>query len=243
MVTGASRGIGRSTALELANRGAKLALVARNPLALENVALEVKRIGVEVLELVCDVANFIEVEQSVTKTIERFGTLDILVNNAGTAKPLVRMVDADVTEWTNAIRINLIGAFHTCRAVLPHMLKRRSGILVNISSGLAVSPLDGASAYCASKAGLLLCTQTLAIELLGSGVRVHSFQPGMVDTDMQEEVRGSNIGQISHIPREQLTDPNEVARVIVWLCGAEADDLYGLELSILDPDLRRRVGF
>jgi len=115
-------------------------------------------------------------------------------------------------------------------------------VIINLSSGAAHRPLEGWSAYCAAKAGTAMLTAAVALEAGDGGVRVYGFQPGVVDTSMQERIRGSGLNEISGLDREQLTDPSEPARVIAWLCTDDAADLAGSELSISDQELRRRAG-
>lgn len=242
IVTGASRGIGRATALELARCGANVVLVARRLDALEETAAEIRALGAQSWATACDVSSYAGVEQLVRGALERFPSLDILVNNAGIIEPISRLETVDPRDWTRAIEVNLIGTFHACRAVLPHFLDRGAGVIVNLSSGAAHQALEGWSAYCASKAGLAMLTKSLALEVGERGVRAYGFGPGVVDTDMQGAIRDSGINPVSQLPRATLADPRHPARVIAWLCTSEASDLSGQELSIRDESLRRRAG-
>lgn len=242
IVTGASRGIGQATALELAQRGVNLVLVARTSQALEETYSQVEALGARVWARKCDVSSYTEVEGLVQGALERFSRLDMLINNAASIHPIARLEIADPETWAHLIGVNLIGAFNTCRAVLPHFLEHDAGVIVNLSSGAAHQALEGWSAYCASKAGLAMLTKSLALEVAGQGVRVYGFGPGVVDTEMQSHIRASGINPISQLPRETLADPRDPARVIAWLCSSEAADLAGQELSIRDLTLRQRAG-
>lgn len=242
IVTGASRGIGQATALELAQRGVNLVLVARTSQALEETYSQVEALGARVWARKCDVSSYTEVEGLVQGALERFSRLDMLINNAASIHPIARLEIADPETWAHLIGVNLIGAFNTCRAVLPHFLEHDAGVIVNLSSGAAHQALEGWSAYCASKAGLAMLTKSLALEVAGQGVRVYGFGPGVVDTEMQSHIRASGINPISQLPRETLADPRDPARVIAWLCSSEAADLAGQELSIRDQTLRQRAG-
>ena len=242
IVTGASRGIGQATALELAQRGVNLVLVARTSQALEETHSQVEALGARVWARKCDVSSYTEVEGLVQGALERFSRLDMLINNAASIHPIARLEIADPETWAHLIGVNLIGAFNTCRAVLPHFLEHNAGVIVNLSSGAAHQALEGWSAYCASKAGLAMLTKSLALEVAGQGVRVYGFGPGVVDTEMQSHIRASGINPISQLPRETLADPRDPARVIAWLCSSEAADLAGQELSIRDLTLRQRAG-
>jgi NAD(P)-dependent dehydrogenase (short-subunit alcohol dehydrogenase family) len=149
---------------------------------------------------------------------------------------------ADPAEWARSIEINLIGAYYAVRAVLPGMIERGHGDIINVSSGAALRPQEGWSAYCAGKAGLAMLTRSVDFEHRAAGIRVFGFQPGTTDTDMQGTIRASGINMVSRIPREQLTPVAHPARAIVYLCTPEADDLAGKEFSLRDEDFRRRIG-
>jgi 3-oxoacyl-[acyl-carrier protein] reductase len=166
----------------------------------------------------------------------------VLVNNAGVIEPISMIAEADPTEWARSIRINLIGAYYAIRAVLPGMIERSRGAIINVSSGAAMRPLEGWSAYCTGKAGLAMLTRAIDLEHRNAGIRAFGFQPGTTDTDMQVTIRASGINVISKIPREQLTPVAQPARAIVYLCTKEADDLAGKEFSLRDDDFRQRIG-
>ena len=171
------------------------------------------------------------------ETTQRFGPPDVLVNNAGVIEPIGMVGAADPTEWARSIEINLIGAYYAIRAVLPGMIERGHGDIINVSSGAALRPQEGWSAYCAGKAGLAMLTRSIDLEHRAAGIRVFGFQPGTTDTDMQVTIRASGINMVSKIPREQLTPVAHPARAIVYLCTREADDLAGKEFS----SARRRL--
>ena len=241
IVTGASRGIGQATALELARAGVNLVITARSLEALGGTLAELKEFPVQVHAAACDLSELAAVQSLVQDAVARFPSLDILINNAGTVEPIARLEDADPVEWARTLRINVAGPFSLCQAALPHLRAAR-GVIINLSSGAAHRALEGWSAYCASKAALAMLSQSLALELGGAGVRVYSFQPGVVDTDMQGQIRASGLNPVSQLPRAQLVSPRDPARVMAWLCRLEASDLNGQELSVNDPHLRQRAG-
>src|SRR5262249_40165607 len=154
---------------------------------------------------------------------------DALINNAGVIEPIATVADSDPAAWARNIEINLIGAYNPVRALLPRMIKAGGGTIVNVSSGAAVRPLEGWSAYCAAKAGLAMLTRSIALENASDGIRVFGFQPGTTDTDMQVTIRASGVNMISQIPRANLTPVAHPAAAIVYLCTPEADDLVGQE--------------
>jgi 3-oxoacyl-[acyl-carrier protein] reductase len=242
IVTGASRGIGAAAALALGKAGASVMLAARDVAQIEANAQRINAAGGKAAAMACDVADYAACQRLVRETTHRFGPLDVLVNNAGVIEPIGVVGATDPTQWARSIEINLIGAYYTIRAVLPAMLERGRGDIINVSSGAALRPQEGWSAYCASKAGLAMLTRSIDMEHRAAGIRVFGFQPGTTDTDMQVIIRASGINPVSRIPREQLTPVAHPARAIVYLCTKEADDLAGKEFSLRDEDFRRRIG-
>jgi 3-oxoacyl-[acyl-carrier protein] reductase len=242
IITGGSRGIGAAAAAALAAAGAAVMLTARDGKLAAAIAAGIRATGRTADAMACDVSDYAAVEALVAATAERLGRPDILINNAGVIEPIAMLAEADPTAWAHSIEINLIGAFNAVRAVLPGMLAARSGTIVNVSSGAALRPLEGWSAYCAGKAGLAMLTQAIRLELAERGIRVFGFQPGTTDTDMQTKIRASGINMISRIPRENLTPAAHPSKAIVYLCTGEADDLTGAELSLRDDSFRMRIG-
>ncbi len=242
VVTGGGRGIGAAIAEALAADGASVVVAARTLSACEAVAQGIREAGGKAQAVGCDVSDPASVAALVEETRKAFGPVDILVNNAGVIQPIGDLADCDAEAWLDNLRINLGGAFLAARAVLPAMVERGGGTIVNISSGAAHRALEGWSAYCAGKAGLAMMTSSLQLEYGGRGVRVFGFGPGTVDTEMQVQIRASGINQVSRIPREELAKVERPARVVAWLCRPEADDLAGQELSIRDAELCQRAG-
>jgi NAD(P)-dependent dehydrogenase (short-subunit alcohol dehydrogenase family) len=241
IVTGASRGIGAAAAAALARAGACVMLTARDVGRTEEVAAAITRAGGRAAAAACDVSDHAAVAALVTDTEQRFGPIDALVNNAGVIEPIASIVDSDPAAWARNIQINLVGAWHAVRAVLPRMIQAGSGTIVNVSSGAAMRPLEGWSAYCAAKAGLAMLTRAIALETAGQGIRVFGFQPGTTDTDMQVTIRASGVNMVSKIPREKLTPVAHPAAAIVYLCTPAADDLIGQEFSLGDAAFRARL--
>ena len=242
IVTGASRGIGAAAALALGEAGASVVLAARTTAQAEANARQINAAGGKAAAIACDVSDYAACQRLVQETTERFGPPDVLVNNAGVIEPISMVGEADPAEWARSIEINLIGAYYVIRAVLPGMIERGHGDIINVSSGAAHRPLEGWSAYCAGKAGLAMLTRSIDLEHRAAGIRVFGFQPGTTDTDMQVTIRASGINMVSRIPREQLTPVAHPARAIVYLCSEEADDLAGKEFALGNVDFRRRIG-
>lgn len=241
IVTGASRGIGAAAALALGKAGATLMLTARDGKLAGDVAQAVVDAGGRATARSCDVSDYAAAEAIVTETIGLYGRVDALVNNAGVIEPIARIEDSDPAAWARNIEINLIGAYNAVRSALPAMIGQGGGTIVNVSSGAAIRPLEGWSAYCTGKAGMHMMTRAIHLELAEKGIRVFGFQPGTTDTDMQVLIRASGINQISQIPRGNLTPVAHPAAAIVYLCTPAADDLNGQEFSLRDDAFRARL--
>ncbi|HVZ07979.1 SDR family oxidoreductase [Rhodopila sp.] len=239
LVTGASRGIGAAAAEALGKAGATLVLTARDAKRTQAVAAA---IGPSASAVACDVSDYAAFAALVEQTVARHGRLDVLVNNAGVIEPISRIADSDPVAWARNIQINLVGAYHAIRAVLPSMVAAGGGTIINLSSGAAIRPLEGWSSYCSAKAGLHMLTRAVALETLGQGIRVFGFQPGTTDTDMQVLIRASKMNPVSQIPREKLTPVALPGRAIVYLCSPAADDLIGQDFSLNDAAFRARLG-
>jgi 3-oxoacyl-[acyl-carrier protein] reductase len=241
IVTGASRGIGAAAAAALAKAGATVMLAARDGRLATEMAQSIANAGGQTAARACDVADYQSVASLAAETMSRFGRIDALINNAGVIEPISSIADSDPSVWASNIQINLTGAYFAIRAVLPGMIKSGGGTIVNVSSGAAIRPLEGWSAYCSGKAGLHMLTRAIALETAGQGIRVFGFQPGTTDTDMQVLIRASGINPISQIPRASLTPVAHPAEAIVYLCTPAADDLSGQEFSLRDEAFRSRL--
>jgi 3-oxoacyl-[acyl-carrier protein] reductase len=207
VVTGGSRGIGFATAQAFINAGAHVAVCARNPKRLREAAAQLSTMG-RVLSEVADVREPAQVMRFVDHVQETFGRIDVLVNNAGIVS-VGPFVDEPYESISSVIDVNLKGTMYMTRAVLPSMIGREAGIIINVSSGAGLSGFPDIVSYCASKFGVVGFTESLDQEVGRHGVRVYAICPGRVATDMQVQYSGRKIG----IP------PERVAKRILELAG------------------------
>jgi NAD(P)-dependent dehydrogenase (short-subunit alcohol dehydrogenase family) len=238
-ITGASRGIGTAAAHRFAAAGANVVLLARDREAIVALAGE---IGPQALAVPCDVTRYWEVEAAMAAAVKTFGRLDVLINNAGVIDPIATIGAADPDAWGQAIDINLKGVFHGVHAALPLMLEGGGGTIITVSSGAAVNPLEGWSAYCSSKAGAKMLTACLHKEAGGQGIRALGLSPGTVATDMQREIKASGVNPISQLDWSDHIPPEWPAQALVWMCGPGADAWLGDDISLRDPEVRAAVG-
>lgn len=239
MITGASQGIGAAAARVFAAAGAQVVLLARSEARIAALAAE---IGPQAMALRCDVADWAQVEAAVASVVARFGRLDVLIGNAGVIEPIAELAKADPAEWGHAIDINLKGVFHGMRAALPVMRRQGAGTIITVSSGAAVNPIEGWSAYCASKAGALMLTRMAHHEEGLRGLRILGLSPGTVATDMQVKIRASGINPVSQLDPSVHVPAEWPARTLLWMCGPAADAWLGQDVSLRDEAVRRAVG-
>src|SRR5271170_4189423 len=194
MVTGAGRGIGRAVAVELAAAGMAVALVARSEDQLAETARQVKRLGAVAVVVPVDLADLSQVTRAIHLATDHLGAVDVLINDAAMVGPLGPSVSVDPIEWAFTFSVNVVAAAALSFAVLPMMVERGWGRIVNVSSAIAAHPgaMVGMNAYAASKAALEAHTMNLAAELAGSGVTVNAYRPGSVDTAMQAWIRAQD---------------------------------------------------
>ncbi|MDQ7029490.1 MAG: SDR family NAD(P)-dependent oxidoreductase [Ardenticatenia bacterium] len=243
MVTGASRGIGAATARWLGRAGATVVVVARTEPALRRTAEEVERLGGRALALAGDVSDAEFCHRVVDQAVTTFGHLDALVNNAAVLEPIARVAEADVVAWRYAVEVNLVAPFFLTREALP-ALRAARGRLINISSGAAHHPIAAWSAYCATKAGLHLFTQVVALE--EPQVIAISVHPGVVDTEMQALIRRRGEGhmfpeQVARFrqlkERGELVSPELSGRSIAWLALHAPSTMSGRFVAFDDADV------
>lgn len=233
LVTGASRGIGRAIALELARAGADVVVnYAGSEAAAREVVQTIEGMDRKAILVQANVSQAVEVEQMVKQAIDAFGKIDILVNNAGITRDnlLMRMKEE---EFDEVISTNLKGVFNCIKAVTRPMMKARGGRIINISSVVGVMGNPGQSNYVAAKAGVIGLTKSVARELAARNITVNAVAPGFIETDMTavlgEEARN---GLMAQIPLQRLGQPEDIAYAVKFLASEEASYMTGQVLHV-----------
>jgi len=232
VVTGASQGIGRDTALALAEAGAKVAVAARNEEKLTALVGDITGTGGEAIAIPMDVADLEQVKAGFKQVVEKFGRLDILVNNAAVTRDglAMRMKQDD---WEAVVRTNLTGAHWCIQQVLPGMMKARAGRIINISSVVAQSGNAGQANYVAAKAGLIGLTKAIAIEIASRNITVNAVAPGFIETPMTDVLPDKVKEELkTRIPLGRMGLPRDVAAAIVFLASNEAGYITGHVLNV-----------
>lgn len=233
LVTGASRGIGRAAALELAKAGAKVAVnFAGNRAAAEEVVSLIEAAGGQAMLVQADVGNAADVEAMVKTVVERFGKIDILVNNAGITRDnlIMRMKEED---WDAVIHTNLKGIFNCTKVVSKLMMKQRYGRIINMASVVGVMGNAGQANYAAAKAGVIGFTKSMAKELASRNITVNAVAPGYISTDMTASLpEQAKLDLQSQIPLQRLGTPEDVAAAVLFLVSPGADYITGQTLHV-----------
>lgn len=244
LVTGASRGLGKAIALALARLGADVVLNARNEARLSEVAQQVRQLGAQVALVVGDIGDPETARRMVITALERFGHLDAVVNNAGIILPIAPIVRADAEAWLANWRVNLLGAVMLVKEALP-FLRQRRGRVINISSGAAIRPFPGWGAYCSAKAALNHFTAVLALE--EPEVTAIAFRPGIVDTDMQGDIRAYGAEGmppewhrrfVRYKEEGRLQPPENIGRMVAFLALEAPQEWSGRFLTYYEEPLR-----
>lgn len=208
VVTGASKGIGAEIRRYLQAAGATTCNWDIAPDPQDGRAFQV------------DVADLAAVQAATDAVLARFGRIDLLVNNAGFAGPTVPLADYDPAVWARILSVNLVGMFHVCHTVVPHMRKARAGRIVNMASIAGKEGTPNSSAYSAAKAGILALTKALGKELAGTGVLVNAVAPAAIRTELLEQMSPEHVRtMVGKSPLGRLGEPEEVAELVAWLCS------------------------
>ncbi len=232
IITGASRGIGKSIAFELATKGANVVLVSRTIDALTEVEIDIKSKGGNAISVACDVSNFDEFSHVVSTSVESFGSVEILVNNAGITKDniIMRMKESD---WDDIMAINLKGCFNGIKAVTRPMMKARFGRIINITSVIGLMGNQGQSNYAASKAGIIGLTKSIAKELGSRNITANAVAPGYIATDMTDGLDENTRNNLTEmIPLGRLGTPEDVAKLVSFLASDDAQYITGQTFNV-----------
>ena len=243
LVTGGSRGIGRSIARAFAAHGSQVVLTGRTQATLESVAEEIHRLGGKALPLTCDVTHKEQVEALKDKVTSQLGPVQVLINNAGIA-PAAGFLEMADNLWEEVLRVNLTGTYYCSKVFLPEMIASRWGRIINIASIVAKVAFSHTSAYTTSKHAVLGLTRALALEMARSGVTVNAICPGYVETDLtlnnaklMAEKTGKGVEEALKLmkgssPQQRLIAPAEVAELALMLASKSADGITGQAINI-----------
>ncbi len=233
LITGASKGIGAATAILFAEKGYNVVMNYNNSvqsaLILQKSLVES---GYKVIAYQANVTNRIDVELMVKETIERFGSIDVLINNAGVASQGL-FTDISDIEWNEVLDVNLNGVFNVTQAVLPYMIRQKSGSIINISSMWGQVGASCEVAYSAAKAGVIGLTKALAKEVGPSGVRVNCIAPGLIETGMNQELTLEDVAAIvDETPLGRIGSTNDVSSSALFLASDESSFITGQVLGV-----------
>ncbi|WCL56145.1 3-oxoacyl-[acyl-carrier-protein] reductase [Bacillus safensis] len=233
VVTGASRGIGRSIAIDLAKSGANVVVnYSGNEAKANEVVDKIKALGQQAFAVKADVSNAEEVQAMMKQAIDTFGSIDILVNNAGITKDnlLMRMKE---NEWDDVININLKGVFNCTKAVTRQMMKQRNGRIINLASVVGVCGNPGQANYVAAKAGVIGLTKTTAKELATRHITVNAVAPGFISTDMTDKLdENVQTEMLKQIPLARFGAPEDISNVVVFLASEGAGYITGQTIQV-----------
>lgn len=233
LITGATRGIGKAIALELAEQGYDIAINYRTAnVELENLKKEIESKGAQCVLVYGDVSKFEDCENIVKNIIEKLEKIDVLVNNAGITKDglILRMKKE---EFEQVIDVNLVGTFNMTRNVIPYMMKQRSGRIINMASVVGITGNAGQTNYSASKAGIIGFTKSLAKEVASRNILVNAIAPGFIETDMtnvlSDQVKENILNQI---PLKRMGTANEVAKIVKFLSSEDSQYITGQVINV-----------
>ncbi len=224
LVSGGSRGLGKALAQRFAREGAKLALCAKDRDTLELVAKELQEIGTDVVWHACDIGNSAQVDDFVSLVLEKFGYIDVLVNNASAAAPLKDIANYSTREWDDVVRVNVNGLFYLTRAVVPSMIERKAGTIINVSSSVGRAPRAKWGAYSVTKYAMEAFTQILTTELRPYNISINSVNPGALATDMRRLVHPEEDPNLLRKP-EMATD------IFVYLASNDGIGISGQQFD------------
>ena len=244
LVTGGGYGIGKGIALQLARAGADVAVAARSVDKINQTAAEVRALGRRGIAIPTDVSQEKQVVEMVARAVKELGQIDILINNAGIEGKSVNVSDMDVSDWNEVLAVNLVGVAVACREALRHMVKRKSGHIINIGSGAGRRGFPLRSAYCASKWGIIGLTRTIAMEVGRYNIRCNCINPGAVEGERLTRVLEAR-SKVTGIPMDEmwkrtmdrgpirrLVKPEEIGATVVFLASDDGASFTGQTLDV-----------
>jgi len=237
LVTGGSRGIGRAAALGLAEAGADVAIASRKVPDLENVAAEIRKLGRKALPVAAHVGRTEEIRNLVARVTEEFGRIDILVNNAGTSPALASSLEVDERLWDSIMNLNLKGLFFLSQAVARVMRDHGGGRIINVASMDGIKPEANIGTYAISKAGVIMVTKVMALELAPYNIRVNTIAPGNVHTRLGDSrflaMPEYEQEMIKRTPLRRIADPDEMVGAMIYLASDASSFVTG-ECLVVD---------
>lgn len=236
IITGASSGIGKATALEFAKRGARVVVSDINETAGQATKEEIVAMGRQAIFIKTDVSNVEEVNTLIKKCIEEYGQLDHIINNAGIGQGLFFFDQITDEHWHKTIAVNQTGVFYCMRAALKVMKEQRKGTIINTASAAGIGAASRMGAYAASKHAVVGMTKTAAVEYGKFGIRVNAICPTVIETPMGDSYLANDTGlqemMRQSVPMKRFGLAAEVARTICWLCSEDASYLNGVALPV-----------
>ena len=234
LVTGGGSGIGRDTALAFAQSGNKVVVADTDIIAGEETAHLISGRGTEVIFLKTDVTNSDDVQKLINTTVKTYGQLDYAFNNAGIAPPGLPIAEYSEQQWNSILAVNLTGVWLCMKYECAQMLKQNKGAIVNVSSIRALAARAASSAYCASKAGVIGLTKSVALDYAKRGIRVNAVCPGGIHTPLTEDaaVKQLMAGFVDAVPMGRLGDGSEISDTVLWLCSEQSSYITGQIITV-----------
>lgn len=232
IVTGASQGIGETIAIEMAKSGATVFCLARNKEALDTTIKKITENGGKATAFSCDISNNDDFKSIILNIVKEYGSIDILVNNAGITKDnlLMRMSD---DQWDDVLNINLKGSFTCIRSVIKHMMKKKFGRIINITSIVGITGNAGQANYAASKSGLIGLTKSIAKEVASRGITANCVAPGWIETSMTDQLSTEVKNKfLSQIPAGKIGQSKDIANTVIFLASDEAEYITGQTITV-----------
>ena len=228
IVTGGSRGIGKGIAKKLLISGAKVALLGKSAELSNKTRIELEKLG-EIIYFSADIKKSSDIKSSIKKIVEKWNKIDILINNAGITHDKLAIRTSE-DEWSNVLDTNLKGTFNCTKSVLPYMIKNKSGRIVSISSVVGIMGNPGQASYCASKAGIIGFTKSIAKEYGSKSITVNAVAPGLIETDMTKDINTEKLSK--SIILERSGTPEDISNLVCFLCTEDASYITGQVINV-----------